>query len=83
MVLRLEQVAAGQWPARGPASGSDRAARAVLKVRPDLLRPAALPSAKSVYLVPRCLPSAAAEADAMRAFLPSLAREFSITLPRS
>jgi hypothetical protein len=33
VALRLEQVAAGQWPGRGEASSSDRAARALIKAR--------------------------------------------------
>ena len=33
VALRLEQIAAGQWPGRGEASSSDRAARALIKVR--------------------------------------------------
>ena len=33
VALRLEQIAAGQWPGRGEASSRDRAARALIKVR--------------------------------------------------
>lgn len=44
VALRLEQIAAGQWPGRGEASSSDRAARALIKVRNHRVElPLALP----------------------------------------